>query len=43
MDFVAAIRDKRPPLVTGTDGLRALTLATQVADAVSASPWPTQA
>ena len=42
-DFVAAIRDKRPPLVTGTDGLRALTLATQVADAVSASPWPTQA
>jgi len=42
-DFVAAIREGRPPLVTGADGLRALTLATQVADAVTASPWPVQA
>jgi predicted dehydrogenase len=42
-DFVAAIREGRPPLVTGTDGLRALTLATQVAEAVTASPWPVQA
>lgn len=42
-DFVAAIRERRQPLVTGADGLRALTLATQVADAVNASPWPVQA
>lgn len=42
-DFVAAIRERRAPLVTGADGLRALTLATRVADAVSASPWPAQA
>ena len=42
-DFVAAIREGRPPLVTGDDGLRALTLATRVAEAVAASPWPVQA
>lgn len=42
-DFVAAIREGRAPLVTGADGLRALTLATRVADAVNASPWPVEA
>ena len=42
-DFVDAIRSGRPPLVTGSDGLRALTLATRVADAVQASPWPAPA
>ena len=38
-DFVDAVRSKRAPGVTGEDGLRALTLATRVADAVEASPW----
>lgn len=33
-NFVAAVRTKRAPGVTGEDGLRALTLATRVADAV---------
>ena len=33
-DFVAAVRDGRPPAVTGADGLRALDLATRVAAAV---------
>jgi predicted dehydrogenase len=42
-DFVDAIRSGRPPLVTGLDGLRALTLATRVAEAVQASPWPAPA
>jgi len=42
-DFVDAIQSGRPPLVTGLDGLRALTLATRVADAVQASPWPAPA
>jgi predicted dehydrogenase len=31
-DFVRAVRDKRPPLVTGADGLRALTLAQAIAE-----------
>jgi len=39
-DFVAAVRDKRPPTVAGIDGVRALTLATRVAEAVDAAPWP---
>lgn len=39
-DFVAAVRDKRKPTVAGEDGVRALTLATRVAEAVDASPWP---
>ena len=39
-DFVAAVRTKRAPGVSGEDGLRALTLATRVAEAVEASPWP---
>jgi predicted dehydrogenase len=33
-DFVAAVRDRRPPLVTGEDGLRALTLAQKIADKI---------
>jgi predicted dehydrogenase len=33
-DFVSAIRERRPPLVTGLAGRRALALATQVADAI---------
>lgn len=41
-DFVQAIRAGRDPLVTGRDGLRALALATRVAQAVEASPWPTR-
>ena len=39
-DFVTAIRDRRAPLVSGEDGRRALALATQVAAAIAASPWP---
>jgi predicted dehydrogenase len=39
-DFVDAVRAGRAPGVTGQDGLRALTLATRVAEAVEASPWP---
>jgi predicted dehydrogenase len=31
-DFVAAVRDQRPPLVTGEDGRRALALAQAIAD-----------
>jgi predicted dehydrogenase len=31
-DFVRAVREKRPPLVAGEDGLRALTLAQAIAD-----------
>jgi predicted dehydrogenase len=31
-DFVAAVRDRRPPLVTAEDGRRALTLAQAIAD-----------
>jgi len=33
-DFVSAIQMKRPPLVTGADGRRALALATRVAEAM---------
>ncbi|HXT70842.1 MAG TPA: Gfo/Idh/MocA family oxidoreductase [Vicinamibacterales bacterium] len=32
-DFVAAARDRRDPLVTGRDGLRALALASRISDA----------
>ena len=39
-DFVNAVRTKCAPGVTGEDGLRALELATRVAEAVEASPWP---
>jgi len=39
-DFVQAIREKRPPTVTGEDGRRALELASRVAQAIAASPWP---
>ncbi len=39
-DFVDAVRDRRAPGVTGQDGLRALILATRVAEAVEAAPWP---
>ena len=35
-DFVDAIREGRPPLVTGQDGYRALVLATRVATAIAA-------
>jgi predicted dehydrogenase len=35
-DFVDAVLDDRPPLVTGLDGRRALALATRVADAIAA-------
>jgi predicted dehydrogenase len=31
-DFVGAVRDRRPPLVTGADGRRALALAQRIAD-----------
>jgi predicted dehydrogenase len=31
-DFIDAVRGKRPPLVTGEDGVRALTLAQAIAD-----------
>jgi predicted dehydrogenase len=31
-DFIRAIREKRPPLVTGEDGRRALALAQQIAE-----------
>jgi predicted dehydrogenase len=31
-DFVAAVRDRRPPLVTGEDGRRALALAQAIAE-----------
>ena len=40
-DFVEAVRTGRAPGVSGQDGLRALTLATRVAEAVEASTWPT--
>jgi predicted dehydrogenase len=33
-DFVEAVRSRRPPLVTGQDGRRALALATRVAEAI---------
>ena len=36
-DFVAAVRDKRAPGVTGTDGLRAIELAQRVTDEINRS------
>jgi predicted dehydrogenase len=33
-DFVAAIRERRPPAVTGTDGRAALALATRIAELI---------
>jgi predicted dehydrogenase len=36
-DFVSAVSDRRPPLVTGHDGRRALELATRVAHAIGTS------
>jgi predicted dehydrogenase len=39
-DFVEAIRGRRPPAVTGAAGLRALELATRVAQAVESSSDP---
>jgi predicted dehydrogenase len=35
-DFVAAVREKRPPLVTGQDGRRALALAQRITDRMAA-------
>jgi len=35
-DFVEAIRDRRPPLVTGDQGRRALALAARVKQAIEA-------
>jgi predicted dehydrogenase len=36
-DFVSAIRDRRPPTVTGHDGRAALALATQVSELIAGS------
>jgi predicted dehydrogenase len=36
-DFVAAVKDRRPPGVTGLDGLRALELAERITDAMRES------
>jgi predicted dehydrogenase len=36
-DFVEAVKDKRPPLVTGTEGRRALALAQAITDKIAAS------
>jgi predicted dehydrogenase len=36
-DFVSAVNGRRPPLVTGRDGRRALELATKVAEAIGTS------
>ena len=36
-DFVAAVRDKRAPGVTGADGLRAIELAQRVTDEINRS------
>jgi predicted dehydrogenase len=38
-DFLGAIRKRRSPLVSGHDGLRALTLATRVAEAIGESAF----
>ena len=40
VDFVAAVRDGRPPLVTGEAGRQALALARRVADAIDAVATP---
>jgi predicted dehydrogenase len=34
-DFVGAVRDRRPPTVSGADGRRALALATRVTEAMA--------
>jgi len=39
-DFLSAVRDGRAPGVTGADGLRALSLATRIADAVVLTTQP---
>ena len=39
-DFVDAVRERRPPAVTGEAGLRALALATQIVHKMSASTGP---
>jgi predicted dehydrogenase len=39
-DFVAAVHERRVPAVTGEDGLRALTLATQIVHKMSSSTGP---
>jgi predicted dehydrogenase len=36
-DFVAAVRDRRPPAVTGADGRAALALATRIAELIQTS------
>jgi len=35
-DFVAAVRDKRPPMVTGADGRRAVALAARITERMAA-------
>ncbi len=39
-DFVAAVRERRAPLVTGADGRRALALARRVAQAIAGAAEP---
>jgi predicted dehydrogenase len=39
-DFVEAIRERRPPIVTGEDGRRALALAQQIADKIATEMQP---
>ena len=39
-DFVEAITMKRPPMVTGADGRRALALAQRIADRIMAEMQP---
>ena len=39
-DFVQAIRERRPPIVTGEDGRRALALAQQIADKIATEMQP---
>jgi predicted dehydrogenase len=39
-DFVAAVKDRRAPGVTGADGLRSLELAQRIADAMRESSQP---
>ena len=38
-EFVAAIREKRPPLVGGREGLRAVEVAHRVLESIRAHPW----
>jgi predicted dehydrogenase len=39
-DFVEAIRERRPPIVSGEDGRRALALAQQIADKIATEMQP---